>query len=262
MDPIIALLTDFGTRDHYVACMKGVILQINPKAIIVDITHEINPQDIYHGAFVLRQALPYFPPRTVFVAVVDPTVGSTRRVLAACYNDRYVLAPDNGLLTLLHRDASLQGIRLVDNRQYYAAQVSRTFHGRDIFAPVAAHLSRGVPFDRVGPVVDRIEVLSLGRPVLHPDGTIDGQVVLVDHFGNLITNISVADLSAAHVRRHHLQVTVGDRPIGLIHAAYSDVPLGEPLALIGSTQMLEIAINGGNASQTLGIGRGAPVILR
>jgi len=262
MDRVIALLTDFGTCDHYVACMKGVILQINPKAIIVDITHEINPQDIYHGAFVLRQSLPWFPPKTVFVAVVDPKVGTNRRILAASYNDRYVLAPDNGLLTLTHRDASLEGIRSVENRQYYSAQVSRTFHGRDIFAPVAAHLSKGVAFDQLGPVVDRMEVLSLAKPQLHPDGSIDGQVVLIDHFGNLITNISVTDLSAAHTNRHQLHVSVGEHAVGPVRASYADVPPSQPVALIGSTQMLEIAVNGGNASKTLEVGRGVPVILR
>lgn len=262
MDPVIALLTDFGTRDHYVACMKGVILQINPKAIIVDVTHEINPQDVFHGAFVLRQCLPWFPPRTIFVAVVDPAVGTHRRILAARYNDRCVLAPDNGLLTLLHRDGSLQGIRSVENNQYFAAQVSRTFHGRDIFAPVAAHLSKGVSFDTLGPVADRMEVLSLARPEFHPDGTIEGRVILVDHFGNLITNISTSDLSAAHTRRHNRQVVAGDRVIGPIHASYADAPSGQPVAVVGSTQMLEIAVNGGNAATTLGIGRGTVISLR
>jgi S-adenosyl-L-methionine hydrolase (adenosine-forming) len=262
MDPVIALLTDFGTRDHYVACMKGVILQINPKAIIVDVTHEINPQDIYHGAFVLRQTLPWFPDKTVFVAVVDPTVGTHRRILAARYNDRYVLAPDNGLLTLLHREASLQGIRSVENHQYYAAQVSRTFQGRDIFAPVAAHLSKGVAFDHLGPVADRMEVLNLPRPQLHPDGTLDGQVLTIDRFGNLITNISAADLSAAHLRRHHLQVFVDGQVIGPMHTAYADVPAGQTVALLGSAQLLEIGVNGGNAAKTLEVGRGTAVLLR
>lgn len=262
MDPVIALLTDFGTRDHYVACMKGVILQVNPKAIIVDITHEINPQDIYHGAFVLRQCLPWFPPKTIFVAVVDPTVGTNRRILAARYNDRYVLAPDNGLLTLVHRDAVLQGIRSVENRQYFAAQVSSTFHGRDIFAPVAAHLSKGLAFDHLGPAIDRMEVLSLSRPQVHRDGTVDGEVVLIDHFGNLITNIAVTDLSAASTRRHHLHVTVGETVIGPIQSSYADVPAGQPVALLGSSQMLEIGINGGDAAKTLGVPRGIPVFLR
>src|SRR5687767_7853558 len=130
---IIALMTDFGTRDHYVGAMKGVILQINPKVTLVDISHDIDSQDLFHGAFVLRQSLPYFPTGTIFVAVVDPTVGSNRRILAARYNDRTVLAPDNGLLTLLQRDADLQEIRVVENRRYFASIISSTFHGRDIF---------------------------------------------------------------------------------------------------------------------------------
>ena len=141
--PVIALMTDFGGCDYYAAAMKGVILQINPKVTIVDITHEIDSQDLFHGAFVLRQSFPYFPVGTIFVAVVDPTVGSGRRILAARYNDRIVVAPDNGLLTLLHRDADLQEVHVVENRQLFVAQPSSTFHGRDIFAPIAAHLSRG-----------------------------------------------------------------------------------------------------------------------
>jgi S-adenosyl-L-methionine hydrolase (adenosine-forming) len=257
--PIIALMTDFGTRDYYVGAMKGVILQINPKATLVDITHEIGSQDLYHGAFVLRQSLVYFPPGTIFVAVVDPGVGSDRRVLAARYNDRTVLAPDNGLLTLLHRDANLQEIRIVENRRFFASTLSTTFHGRDIFAPVAAHLSRGISMADLGPIASRIEVLNLTRPHIHPDGTIDGEVILIDWFGNLITNVSELDLSAAHSRRPHARVSVKGQVIGPLRITYADVPPGEALAVLGSTRMLEIAVNRGNAAQVLGVKRGDPV---
>ena len=133
---IVALLTDFGTADHYVAAIRGVILQINPKATLVDVTHEIAAQDIFHAAFVLRQVLPFYPTETVFVAVVDPGVGTSRRILAARYSDRVVLAPDNGLLTLVHRDAELQEMRVVENRRLFASNLSATFHGRDIYAPL------------------------------------------------------------------------------------------------------------------------------
>jgi len=257
----IALLTDFGTRDHYVACMKGVILQINPKAVIVDISHDIGSHDLVHGAFVLRQTLPYFPTGTVFVAVIDPTVGTRRRILAARYNDRIVLAPDNGLITLLHRDAELQEIRVVENRRYFAGSLSATFHGRDIFAPVAAHLSQGLSMDYLGPVANQIEAIEMAKPQHHDNGTLDGEVVLVDSFGNLITNISAIDLSAARSPHRHLEVSIGSRRIGPIHTTYADGAAGEPLALIGSTQMLEIAVNQGNAADQLQASRGTPVHL-
>ncbi len=258
---VIALLTDFGLKDHYVAAMKGMILQIDPKASIVDITHEIDPQDLYQAAFSLRQAYPYFPEKTIFVAVVDPTVGTHRRILAARYNNRTVLAPDNGLITMLHRDANLQEIRVVENHNLFARLPSITFHGRDIFAPVAAHLSKGMSLDRLGPVTDHIETLELPRPSINQDYTIDGQVALADGFGNLITNISTVDLSACAHSRKHYTVSVGPHNVGPIHGTYADVPPGQPLALIGSSQMLEIAVNQGNAAHLLNVNRGCPVRL-
>jgi S-adenosylmethionine hydrolase len=259
---IIALLTDFGTRDHYVACMKGVILQTNPKATIVDVTHDIGAQDVLHAAFVLRQVLPNFPKETVFAAVVDPTVGTSRRILAARYSERIVLAPDNGLLTFVHRDADLQEIRVVENRRFFGTSISSTFHGRDIFAPVAAHVSRGVALDHLGPIADRIEVLEIPRPASSPDGALTGEVCFIDHFGNLITNISVLDLSAARMGNRPCQVQYKDRPIGPIRVTYADVPPGEVLAMVGSSQMLEIGVNHGSAARVLDARRGDPVTLR
>lgn len=259
---VIALLTDFGTRDYYVAAMKGVILQINPKVTLVDISHEISAQDLYHGAFVLRQTLPYFPPETIFVAVVDPGVGSRRRILAARYSNRVVLAPDNGLVTLLHRDAELQEVRVVEDRRFFATTLSTTFHGRDIFAPVAAHISRGVGLDQLGPPTDHIEILPIPKPVHHPDGSIEGQVVLVDHFGNLVTNISELDISAARApHRGPYSVYLGQQLIGPVRVIYADVPPGQPVALIDSSQLLEISVNKGNAAQQLGAGVGMGVRL-
>ncbi len=269
---VIALMTDFGTRDYYVAAMKGVILQLNPRVTILDISHEISAQDLYHGAYVLRQSLPYFPTETIFVAVIDPTVGSRRRILAARYSDRVVLAPDNGLLTLLQRDAELQEIRTVENRRFFASTVSSTFHGRDIFAPVAAHLSLGVPLADLGPIATQIEVLEIAKPRRNQDGSIEGQVTLVDHFGNLITNISELDLSAARspqrispsaeLGKGHFDVFIGPHHIGPIHSTYADVPFGQPVAVLGSSRMLEVAINSGDAAKTLGVQRGEAVTVR
>jgi S-adenosyl-L-methionine hydrolase (adenosine-forming) len=260
---IVALMTDFGLRDHYVAAMRGVILQIDPKITLVDVCHEIDPQDLYQGAFVLRQVLPYFPAETVFVAVVDPGVGSARRILAGRYSNRVVLAPDNGLLTLVHRDAELQELRVVENRRYFAAALSNTFHGRDIFAPVAAHLARGVALREVGPPAHSLQLLDLPHPTHNPDGTVSGQVMVVDHFGNLITNISELDISAARApHRGQFEVYLGERRIGPLRSAYTDAPPREPLALIGSAQLLEIAVNGGHAAQLLDARVGSPVSLR
>jgi len=259
---IVALLTDFGTADHYVASMKGLILGINPKVTIVDVSHEIRSQDIFQAAFILRQVLPYYPEETVFAAVVDPTVGTSRRILAARYNSRVVLAPDNGLLTLVHRDGDLQEMRVVENRRLFANSLSTTFHGRDIFAPVAAHLSRGMSLDHVGPVANQIEILELAKPVQRSDGTIEGEVVLIDRFGNLITNVSVLDLSAARAGNRHLEVTVNDQAVGPIRVTYADVARGQTLALIGSSQMLEIAVNHGSAAEILKARRGDAVRLQ
>jgi len=256
---IVALMTDFGLHDHYVAAMKGVILQIDPRATLVDVCHEIESHDILHGAFVLRQAFPCFPAGTIFVAVVDPGVGSARRLLAARYADRLILTPDNGLLTLVHRDVPLQELRILENRRFFASTLSPTFHGRDILAPVAGHLSRGVALDNFGPVADHIDVLDLPPPRRQPDGSLLGQVLLVDRFGNLITGISDIDLSAANAPRRQHDVWLNDRPIGPLKITYSDVPPGTPLALIGSTRMLEIAVNQGRACDALRAGRGAVV---
>ncbi len=259
---IIALMTDFGSRDHYVACTRGMILQIDPRAVLADVTHDIPAQDVLHGAFTLRQAFPFFPAGTIFVAVVDPGVGTQRRILAAQYQDRVVIAPDNGILTLIHRDAELQDVRVVENRRFFASILSNTFHGRDIMAPVAAHLSRGARLEQLGPVADHIESIALASPTVHENGNIDGQVLLVDHFGNLITNISEIDLNAAMSLRRELNVYIGDQKIGPLAHTYSDVKQGEPLALVGSTQMLEIAVNQGSAADAFQAARGTAVTVR
>jgi S-adenosylmethionine hydrolase len=258
---VIALMTDFGTSDHYVPAMKGMILQINPNAQIVDISHEIHPHDLFHGAFVLRQTLPYFPAGTIFVAVVDPTVGSNRPIIAARYSDRIVLAPDNGLISLLHRDAHLQEIHVVEQRRLFASTLSPTFHGRDIFAPVAAHLSLGTALDQVGPPADHVEVLGLAKPTIEPDGAIRGQVVLIDHFGNLTTNISGRDLTASRRRNPNAIVKVGSVEVGPVRTTYADVEAGQPVAVMGSADMLEIAVNSGNAAEQLNARPGDPVRL-
>lgn len=247
--PLITLLTDFGRLDHYVGVMKGVLLQIAPKATLIDISHEIAPQDIVRAAFVLRQTWNWYPPGTVHLAVVDPGVGSSRRILAGKYGGQLVVAPDNGLVSMVHREIRLEAMHVVDNRKYMLSTVSATFHGRDVMAPVAAHLASGVPIQKLGPPTDRLEVLEAATPSVGRDSTIAGKVLCVDHFGNLITNISRQHLLPLVRHPHAAQVYVGSQCVGPLRTAYHEVPAGEPLALIGSSDYLEISINCGHAAE-------------
>jgi S-adenosylmethionine hydrolase len=260
--PIITLTTDFGGQDHYVACMKGVILQHAPEAQIVDVTHQVSPHDIVHAAFALRQVFEHFPEGTIHVAVVDPGVGTTRRLLAARYADQVILAPDNGIVSLVHRDFELQELRTIENTRLYRPEISTTFHGRDVLAPVAGHLARGLLFEHVGPILHQLEILNLDAPKPLPDGGLEGQVLYVDHFGNVITNISQAHLDAALGPRTAADVSVGPLRVGPLRNTYADAGPGEILALVGSTGMLEVAINQGNAARQLRAGPGTPVLVR
>jgi S-adenosyl-L-methionine hydrolase (adenosine-forming) len=258
---IITLMSDFGTEDHYVACMKGVILSINPKATVVDITHDIAPHGIVQAAFVLRQIWPWFPPGTVHVVVVDPGVGTSRQILVGRYTDRIVVAPDNGAISLVHRDGQFQELRIVENRAYFGGPLSCTFHGRDVMAPVGAHITSGVRLSELGPLTDHLQILGL--PVPRRDAvSVTGEVLYIDHFGNLITNISVADVNSLAGRRGRLSVFLGEQPIGTIHTTYGDVEPGSVVALIDSVQRLEIAVNRGHAAEALGAKVGDMVVLR
>ena len=248
----MTLTTDFGTRDHYVGAMKGVIKTIAPKADIVDITHEIEPHNVIQASLVLMNTVRWFPQGSIHVAVVDPSVGSDRRVLLAKFAGRLVVVPDNGVITMLHRTSRVEDIRVVENSRYFLPAISSTFHGRDIFAPVAAHLSEGVKPKDFGRGTDRIEIL----PIHHRCDTfarrIHGEVLYVDRFGTMITNIHREDLQTISTREQALDVRVNDQPLGPIHACYHDVPVGEPLAVIGSTDYLEIAVNQGRAADRFG----------
>jgi hypothetical protein len=210
MAEIVTVTTDFGTRDGYVAAMKGVILSIAPDATIVDISHEIMPQGVAEGAFVLAQAAHWFPPGTVHLVVIDPGVGGPRRAVAVETGRHRFVAPDNGVLTqALHGEDVIAAVSLTRPRYWRAREPSATFHGRDIFAPVAAHLATGVALSAVGEAmpVDDLETLAASRPVEHPDGSIVGQIIHVDRFGNLISNIP-ADLLSDRPR---WRVRVGGR---------------------------------------------------
>ncbi len=256
---LITLLTDFGAQDEYVGVMKGVIAGINQDARIVDISHHIVPRDIVHGAFILAAAYPYFPRGTIHVAVVDPGVGGMRRILAVETGGHLFVAPDNGLLERVLAHQSVTTAVSVVNPRFFLKHVSHTFHGRDIFAPVAAHLAAGLPLSELGPVVERQTLVSgvVPRCRFSPDGCIEGMVVAVDRFGNLMTNIDAATIDGLNRRLAGKAVVVelAGKPIGGIEAFYDRVAEHAPLALIGSRGLLEISVNGGSARRILNAGR-------
>ena len=258
----ITLITDFGEADHYVACMKGVILQWAPTAHIIDVTHMIQPHDVVHGAFVLRQVFEHFPAGTIHIAVVDPGVGSSRRLLAARYSGQTILAPDNGLVSFVHRDFVLDELRSIENTRLFQPTVSTTFHGRDMLAPVAGHLWQGMAFEKLGPAINELELLNIERPKALDQGGIEGHVLYVDHFGNVVSNISAEDLGGAGDTPEQLDVHVGPLRIGPVHTTYADVKPGEVVAVIGSTGMLEIAVNQRNAAAHLRAAPGTIVVVR
>ena len=258
MRPILALLTDFGTRDHYVGAMKGAILSVAPDAHIVDILHDVPPHDVEAGAFALAAACPAFPEGTAFVAVVDPGVGSRRRGLAAAAGGHVFVGPDNGVLSLALAEDPAARVRALAEPRFWRPRVSATFHGRDVFGPVAAHLASGVPLDDVGPAVT--DPVRLAVPAVRADGPDewDASVVHVDTFGNLVTNVderALFDMVRSVGDRADVVVVLNGAVIPLA-TTYSDVADGEPCALLGSAGRLEVAMNRGNAARSLGAGRG------
>lgn len=259
---IVTLTTDFGLSDHYVACMKGVILQAAPATYLIDVTHQIERHDVVHAAVVLRQVFEYFPRGTIHVVVVDPGVGTTRRLLALQYSGQIILSPDNGIVTLVHRDMQLMDIRSVENQDLFRRHVSNTFHGRDILAPIAGFLAAGGALSSVGPAVAQLEILNLPKPVVLSDGGLEGQILYKDTFGNLISNISRDELKVCLTRRPQAEVYVGALRIGPVRRTYSDVGPGEILALISSAGSLEIAMNQDSAAVRLRVGPGSAVIVR
>ena len=251
---LITLMTDFGTSDHYVGVMKGVVLNINPQIQIVDITHAIPPQDVHGAAFLIDSAYSYFPTGTIHVVVVDPGVGSSRRVIVCQTPTAYFVCPDNGLLTHILRNEEPICTVAVENSTYFLPQVSNTFHGRDIFAPVAAHLSRGIPIGKLGSRVEQPVQLPVPKPQVTEKAVI-GHVIWIDSFGNLVTNIS-RDILESLEQRDDVVIRAGSAQIGHLNHSYAESPAGEALAIVGSFNRLEISINQGNAAQILGLKRG------
>ncbi len=252
---IVTLLSDFGLSDVYVGVMKGVIAQINSTLTVVDLTHQIPPQNIAAGRFNLMNAYPYFPVGTVHIAVVDPGVGSQRRAIALQLDAGFLVGPDNGLFTgILNQNPVVAAVELTNSEYWRTPTPSTTFHGRDIFASVGAHLASGVPLEHLGKVIDAATLVQLPIPERTPiAGGIVGCIQYIDHFGNLITNIPAAD-----VQGKTWSVAVGDSPtetlrerIILGSETYSDRKLGDIVALVGSHGWVEIAVNGGSAHSTL-----------
>ncbi|MEN6437404.1 MAG: SAM-dependent chlorinase/fluorinase [Syntrophobacter sp.] len=254
--PIITLLTDFGLQDGYVACMKGVILGIAPEARLTDISHLIAPRDVRSGAFVLSTSYSYFPHGTIHVAVVDPGVGTERRAIAIRTPFQYLIGPDNGIFSFILSRQSGWEARSLSNPEFHLQPVSPTFHGRDIFAPVAAHLARGVPFESLGP---RCEPLfcDWGSPVRTETG-LDGEIIHIDRFGNAITNVTRNTLeNTAPIHQWVVQIAAAP-PLPILKTYGHGLP-GSALALVGGSGSVEIAVNRGSAALELGLRTGTKV---
>lgn len=260
MRPVIAFLSDFGTRDHYAGTMKGVILHICPDATLVDITHEVPPHDVLDGALQLAAAARYFPAGTIFLAVVDPGVGSSRRGIATEAGDYRFVAPDNGVLTAVLREWAPKKLVELTERRYARPTVSRTFEGRDRFAPAAGWLAKGIQLTALGRPVPDYHRLDIPQPQPFEDG-LSGIVLRVDRFGNLVTNIDRRTFEAT-ARAGAMQVSTGGHVIGRLVATYADIQAGEVCALFGSTDHLELAANADSAAERLGLARGAPIDVR
>lgn len=254
---MITLLTDFGAEDGYVGAMKGVILSINPRAAIIDISHQIPPQDIMAGAFVLSQAAPFFPKGTIHMAIVDPGVGGKRRPILIRTDRYFFVGPDNGIFDIaLQRENIKQKIHLT-SRKYFLGYISSTFHGRDIFSPVAAYLSLGIDPALFGKNIKRAAKLDFKKPVAR-DGKITGRIIHIDRFGNLITNIDERLLKMVFKNRP-FKAKVSGAIIKKNLLSYAYAKENEAVSLIGSSGLLEISVKEKSASRALGIGRGGLV---
>jgi hypothetical protein len=248
----VTLITDFGTRDYYAGALKGVILSIAPGVRVIDISHDVEAYNVLHAAFLLRQIWPWYPRGTVHLAVVDPGVGSSRRIILGQYEGRYVIAPDNGLVTLVHRDFPSEAMHVVENRRYFMSEVSATFHGRDIMAPVAGHLANGIRPGEFGQATDNLELLPVASRADTVGNELVGLVLYVDKFGNLVTNIGPDQLAPPCGLHREWEVLVNGHSIGPIRTTFSDVALGESAAVLGSSGLIEIVVNQGSAAERFG----------
>lgn len=253
---LVTLTTDFGSADHYVAVMKGVILRHAPHAALIDVTHQIAPYNIRAAAFVLAHTVVWFPPRTIHLVVVDPGVGSTRRIVAGRWGEQIVVAPDNGLLSMLQERETAAELYEIAIPTAAGATVSHTFHGRDVMAPIAGRLAAGEILSAIGRPVDQPLTMHLPAPQVEADRIV-GEILYVDHFGNLVTNIpcgprAAGEFKCVHVRHHAIRSIVN---------TYSEVSEGSLLALAGSSGLFEIAVNQGSARDVLDAAPGDEVVV-
>jgi hypothetical protein len=257
MSGIITLLTDFGHKDHYVGVMKGVILSINPAVNVVDISHHVSPHNVLEGALMLLHSYAFFPAGTIHLAVVDPGVGTERNALLVTSGDYYFIGPDNGVFGLVYGALKEYRVFALTNSRFRLSSPGNTFHGRDIFAPVGAYLSTGVSPAEMGHEVTEYTRLSLPAPVIK-EGRVKGTIIYIDGFGNLITTISRHHIENIN-KTHRVRIKIGGRTIPQLSETYQSVTKGEVLALIGSSELLEISVREGNAHTTLNVNHGDEV---
>jgi len=287
----MTLLTDFGNQDAYVGVMKGVITGINPLANIIDICHNIPPQDVFNAAYLLYTSYKYFPKKTIHVAVVDPGVGSRRDIVCVETKDYFFLVPDNGLLSFIVQEEKPKVIVRLANDRYFLPSPSNTFHGRDVFAPAAAYLSLGVKLRQLGIKIDQLEQLEIPKPVPKKAGQVEGQIIYIDRFGNIITNITRehlmqhdhsqslfktqmkeitltislpsqgGDEGGVKINLKCLETTIGKKKIVGLCKTYTDAKPGEPLVLFGSAGFLEVSVNQGNAQKYFKADKGSKIIV-
>lgn len=256
--PIITLTTDYGTGDHLVGVMKGVILGINPDVTIVDITHGVLPHDILDGALTIGQAYKYFPPKTIHVVVVDPGVGTTRRPVLVASDQQYLIGPDNGVFSSVYDQTEALYVWDIISDHYFRQPISKTFHGRDIFAPVAAWLSKSWQTSAFGEAITDFVRFGIPKPKASGN-TVKGIVLRIDHFGNLITNLTAADVPALTADNGKFTIRAGNAQVTKVVPTFAQGAAGEAVGVIGSSGYLEISVNKANAARTLGIARGTEV---
>lgn len=260
-NPIITLTTDYGTNDHLVGTLKGVLLKINPELTIVDITHHVNAYDLLDGALTIGAAYSYFPPRTIHLVVVDPEVGTERRPLLVSAQNQYFVAPDNGVLSLIYeREQDNVVVRHANAEHYFLQPVSKTFHGRDVFAPVAAWLSKGWQTAAMGEEIQDYKRFVLPK-AMDVDGAAHGVVLRIDSFGNMMTNFRAEDIPESAQNGGALNLKIGAHTVSRLVDTFAKGEADEPIAYVGSSGYLEIAVNKANAARKLAIGRGTAVVL-
>jgi S-adenosyl-L-methionine hydrolase (adenosine-forming) len=258
--PIVTLTSDFGLNDHFVGTMKGVILNIAPEARIIDICHSVQPFDILDGALTIAQAYSYFPAGTIHVVVVDPGVGSARRPLVVSTEKHYLVAPDNGVLSLILDREERVKVRHITMQHYFLQPVSNTFHGRDVFAPVAGYLAKGVEGEKLGDEISDYVRFSAPKPKAAGEKTMRGVILKVDRFGNLVTNFKLEDVpSLFQTPPLPFKIVIGNREITELHNTYSEALPNELFGILGSMGYVEIASSRASAAQLLGVGKGTEV---